>query len=426
LGQLAVPLDLHGLADLGMVASQAAWLGLRAALERPGSWLEWLESLMSLLIVIASLLVIVLLLHDAFETMLLPRRITRQFRFAPLFIRFSWRLWAALAQRTRSSKRRNTLLSLFGPLSILVVMSLWAIGLILGFAVLHWALDTKLHAPEGSDGFSLYLYMSGVIFFTLGFGDVTPVHALGRFLAVFETGIGFAFLAVVISYLPVLYQAFSHREVTISLLDARAGSPPTAAQLLIRVSRDRNFGWIDRFFPEWERWAAEVLESHVSFPVLSYYRSQHDNQSWLAAMTAILDTSALVIAGIEESSAYQAELTFAMARHTVVDLAQVYHVPPIQPAQDRMPPDRLRSLTDQLRNAGIDVRDGESVHRKLAELRAMYEPFVNALSRYFLLALPPMLPESPPVDNWQTSAWMRRTKGIGNLAPAQADDDHQD
>jgi hypothetical protein len=381
---------------------------------------------MSMPIVIASLIVIVLLLQDAFETMLLPRRITRQFRFAPLFIRFSWRLWAALAQRTRSSKRRNTLLSLFGPLSILVVMSLWAIGLILGFALLHWALDTTLHAPEGSAGFSIYLYMSGVVFFTLGFGDVTPVHSLGRFLTVSETGIGFAFLAVVISYLPVLYQAFSHREVTISLLDARAGSPPTAAQLLIRISHDRNFGLIDRFFQEWERWAAEVLESHVSFPVLSFYRSQHDNQSWLAAMTAILDTSALVIAGIEESSAYQAELTFAMARHAVVDLAQVYHVPPIQPAQDRMPPDRLRSLSNELRNAGIDVRDGESVNRKLAELRAMYEPFVNALSRYFLLALPPMLTDSPPVDNWQTSAWMRRTKGIGNLVRAEADDDHQD
>jgi Ion channel len=381
---------------------------------------------MSIPIVIVSLLLIVLLLQDSFETMLLPRRITRQYRFAPLFIKSSWKIWGAWARHTRSSKRRNTLLSLFGPLSILVLMSVWALGLIVGFALLHWALDTTLHTLGEDVGVSTYLYMSGVVFFTLGFGDVTPAHSLGRFLVVAESGIGFAFLAVLISYLPVLYQAFSHREVTISLLDARAGSPPTAAQLLIRISRDRNFALLDRFFEQWERWAAEVLESHVSFPVLSYYRSQHDNQSWLAAMTVILDTSALAIAGIKESSPYQAELTFAMARHAVVDLAQVYHVPPIQPAQDRMPPDRLRWLTDELRTAGIDVRDGEAVDRKLAELRVMYEPFVNALSLHFLLALPPMLPESPPVDNWQTSAWMRRTKGIGNLVQAEADDDHQD
>ena len=255
---------------------------------------------MSVSIIVVSLTLVVLLLQDSFETMLLPRRITRQIRFARLFVQFSWRLWAAWARRTRSAKRRRTLLSMYGPLSILVLMSVWALGLIVGFALLHWALDTPLHTPGEPVEFSVYFYMSGVIFFTLGFGDVTPVHSLGRFLAVSETGIGFAFLAVVISYLPVLYQAFSHREVTISLLDARAGSPPTAGQLLIRICRDRNIAWLDRFLEEWERWSAEVLESHVSFPVLSYYRSQHDNQSWLGAITLILDTSALVIARIKE------------------------------------------------------------------------------------------------------------------------------
>jgi Ion channel len=381
---------------------------------------------MSVLIILASLTLVVLLLQDSFETLLLPRRITRQIRFARLFVQVSWRLWAAWARRTQSAKRRRTLLSLYGPLSILLLMSVWALGLILGFALLHWALDTSLHTPGEPVGFSVYFYMSGVIFFTLGFGDVTPVHELGRFLAVFEAGIGFAFLAVVISYLPVLYQAFSHREVTISLLDARAGSPPTAGQLLIRICRDRKFGLLDRFFEEWERWSAEVLESHVSFPVLSYYRSQHDNQSWLGAITLILDTSALVIARIKDSSPYQAKLTFAVARHAVVDLAQVYYVPPIPPDQDRMPPEELQSLTRELRTAGIDMREGEAVDRKLTELREMYEPFVNALSHYFLLPLPQLMPESTPVDNWQTSAWTRRTKGIGNLVPFDVDDEHVD
>ena len=241
-----------------------------------------------------------------------------------------------------------------------------------------------------------------------------------------ETGLGFGFLAVVISYLPVLYQAFSHREVTISLLDARAGSPPTAGQLLIRFSRYRNFGSFDHFLEEWERWAAEVLESHVSFPLLSFYRSQHDNQSWLAAMTVILDASALVIASVKESDSYQAQLTFAMARHTVVDLAQVYHIPPLEPEQDRMPREGLRHLRAELRAAGADLRDGEAVDRKLDELRQMYEPFVNALARYFLLSLPPLIPESVPVDNWQTSAWTRRTSGIGSLVPIDTSDDHVD
>ena len=249
---------------------------------------------------------------------------------------------------------------------------------------------------------------------------------MGRFLVVAETGIGFAFLAVVISYLPVLYQAFSDREVTISLLDARAGSPPTAAQLLIRLARHRNFAVLDRFLHEWERWAAEVLERHVSFPVLSYYRSQHDNQSWLAALTAILDTSALVIAGAKGMDPYQAQLSFAMARHTIVDLAQVYSVAPCEPDPDRLPAEGLRRLREELGAAGIDLREAEAMDRKLAELRGMYEPFVTALSRYFLLALPPVLADSTPVDNWQTSAWMRRTEGIGDLSLPEPGDDHQD
>jgi Ion channel len=381
---------------------------------------------MSASIIVFSLIVIVLVLHDAFETMLLPRRISRQFRFARSYYRCSWWLWAGVARRIRSVKRRNAFLSQFGPLSFLILISLWASGLIVSFACLHWAMGTPLRPAEEVSGLDVYLYMSGVIFFTLGFGDVTPAYPLGRFVAVVETGLGFAFLAVVISYLPVLYQAFSHREVTISLLDARAGSPPSAGQLLSRFARYRKFDAFDYFLEQWEAWAAEVLESQVSFPLLSFYRSQHDNQSWLATMTVILDASALVIASVKENDSYQAQLTFAMARHAVVDLAQIYHIPPLEPAEDRMALDDIRQLLTTLRNAGTELREGDSAVRKLAELRQMYEPFVNALSGYFMVALPPVVPKSVPVDNWQTSAWMRRTSGIGNLTPADSFDDHVD
>ncbi len=373
-----------------------------------------------------SLVLIAWVLVDAFEAMLLPRRITHQFRFARLFYVYSWTPWAALARRMRPGKWRNTFLSSFGPLSVLVLTGVWAVALIFGYALLQWSLGSQLNSPGAGASFLRYVYFSGVTFFTLGFGDVTPVDPLGQFVTVTEAGIGFAFLAVVISYLPVLYQAFSHREVTISLLDARAGSPPTAAQLLIRLARRHNFATLDRFLEEWERWAAELLESHVSFPVLSYYRSQHDNQSWLAALTAILDTATLVIAGAKDLDPFQAELTFATARHAVVDLAQVYFVPPIEPDPVRLSPDELHRLRAELAAAGMELREGEAVDQKLAELRGMYEPFVNALARHFLLALPPVLSDSTPVDNWQTSAWMRRTSGIGRLSLPEPGDDHRD
>jgi hypothetical protein len=213
--------------------------------------------------------------------------------------------------------------------------------------------------------------------------------------------------------------------VTISLLDARAGSPPSAAEGLLRLAHARHIAGVDPFLAEWERWSAEVLESHLSFPVLSFYRSQHDNQSWLAALTTILDTCSFLIAGVKGADPYQAQLTFAMSRHAVVDLALVFQTPPRAPEPDRLPPERLRQLREQVCRAGLVLREGEAFDAKLAELRGLYEPFVNALAHYFLFALPPVLPEKATVDNWQTSAWTRRTAGIGKL-PVLDGDDHFD
>ena len=213
-------------------------------------------------------------------------------------------------------------------------------GVDFGFALLHWAIGTPLGGQTAIVGLGTYTYFSGVTFFTLGYGDVIPTDTPGRFLAVVETGIGFGFLAMVISYLPVLYQAFSRREIAITLLDARAGSPPTAGTMLGRLARVSDLERLDVFLCEWERWAAEVLESHISFPVLTYYRSQHDNQSWLAALTAILDTSALVVAAVPKQDRSQAWMAFAMGRHAVVDLAQAFYAPPLDPPADRLSEER--------------------------------------------------------------------------------------
>ena len=379
------------------------------------------------IVVIASLLAIVAILHDVFEVILLPRRVSRKFRLARQFYIYSWRSCRFMTLRVRSSKRREVFLSWFGPSSTLLLFALWAGGLIAAFATIHWAIGTPMdQADPRPRGLFDCVYFSGTTFTTLGFGDLTPIGPVGRFLAVTEAGLGFAYLAVVIGYLPVFYQAFSARELTISLLDARAGSPPTAASVLLRVAPSGDFAAIDRFLVDWERWSALVLESHLSFPLLSYYRSQHDNQSWLAALTAILDCSALVIAAVKGCSPYQAKLTFAMARHAVVDIAQVFRAPPDRSPPDRLGPGGLTALLGELRGAGLGVRDEAVVEAKLDELRALYEPFLLALSAYFLLPLPPIRPRATVVDNWQTSAWMKRSRGLASLHVAGPGDDHDD
>jgi hypothetical protein len=379
---------------------------------------------MSILGILAGAALIFFVLLDTFETIVQPRRVTHRFRFARFFYKWNWAIWSNIGRRIPSGKRREAFLSFFGPLSLLGLFFAWVCGLIIGFALVNASDGTALQTIDRPVNFFTYLYMSGTTLFTLGYGDVTPTSHFGRILAVAESGLGFAFLAVIISYLPGINQAFSKREVTISLLDARAGSPPSAEQVLVRLSRAGNMEELDSFFSEWEAWSAELLESHLSFPVLSYFRSQHDNQSWLAALTCMLDTCAVLIAEVKGRNLYRAQLTFAMARHAAVDLTLIFRVPAESPPEDRLTREQHARLRNSLRAAGLELDDEGVVAARLAELRGMYEPFVFGLANRFLLRLPVIVPEGESIDNWQRSPGMRRAPGIGKLPAGGGADEH--
>ncbi len=395
---------------------------------------------------IAGVVLLLGVLWDAFEVFLLPRRVTRRFRFARFYYRNSWRPWAWLGDRIGDRHRREAWLSVYGPLSVVGLALLWAVALLFAFALMFWGFTGAAGPPESRLASDFYL--SGSTFFTLGLGDVLPTTSFARFLVVLESGTGFGFLAVVISYLPVLYAGFSRREASITLLDARAGSPPTAAELLRRQTPGAP--QLTQLLAEWERWAANVLESHISYPVLAYFRSQHDNQSWLTALATVLDASALVLAGAccatgaaagrgaagppaaspgghagpaeapipapagnNAEALRQAHLTYAMGRHAVVDLTQVYGARPIAPAPDRLPDAELARLQAALRERGLPWRNPEHAAQHLAHLRQAYEPYLTALAAFLRTPLPQWLPAREAPDNWQTSGWevTRRTDG---------------
>lgn len=377
--------------------------------------------------VISAAALIGIIFIDTFEALLLPRRVRHGYRLASWYYRNTWNWWGTLARSLPAGRWRNAFLSVFGPLSLFGLIIVWAMGLITGFAILQWSLDSSLAVPQGSDkGFGTYLYFSGTTFFTLGYGDVVPTDRVGRILGVAEAGIGFGFLAVVISYLPVLYQAFSRREITISLLDARAGSPPSAGELLRRLAAARSLMSIGQLLNEWERWSAELLESHLSFPALCFYRSQHDNQSWVGTLTTILDSSATLIANVDGAESYQARLTFAMARHAAVDIVLATRVRLQPPASDRLPFSDIVQVRSTLSGAGLALRDEATSVRTLTELRGLYEPFVNALAAQLLFNLPRFVLDTQPVDNWQTSPGMPRSPGLSDLQAICAQDEHAD
>ncbi|HEY1353828.1 MAG TPA: potassium channel family protein [Ktedonobacteraceae bacterium] len=353
---------------------------------------------------IAGMLSILIAAFDSFETVVLPRRVVRRVRLAKIFYRVSWAVWAWPGRKLRAGNRREYYLSFYGPLSLIALLVLWAALFICGFGLINWSLGLPMHAPGTTLSLGGYLYMSGTTFVTLGLGDITPLSGAGHFLTVLEAGSGLGFLALVIGYLPVIYQTFSRREINISLLDARSGTPPGGPELLIRHYDGRSPDELLHYLRDWERWCAELLESHLSYPVLAFYRSQHESQSWLGALATLLDTCTLILVGVEGVPVKPASFIFAVARHAAVDLTQSFGIQPVK-ALRRYSPDDFAQLCATLAERGIILRSDQEADERLRELRQMYEPFVEALASYLIVDLPELNIVPDRVDDWQTSAW---------------------
>ena len=362
--------------------------------------------------IVFGIAIIWVVLLDAFETVVLPRRVLRNFRLTAYFYRRTWVPWRGIARRIKKLSRQQNFLGYFGPLSLFLLLGFWASGLIFGFALIQHGIGGHLVLSGERLSFGKVLYHSGETFFTLGYGDIVPTSGLARALSVIEAGMGFGFLGVVIGYIPVVYSSFSRRELQISMLDARAGSPPSAAELLVRLSgRSEDPGVeqsvLDEVLRDWERWSAELLESQISYPVLAFFRSQHSNQSWLAALTTMLDVSSLVLVGIEGLHPGQAKLTFAMARHAAVDLAQVVNARYDAEWPDRLPDEDFERVRSALEEVGLRLKSDEAARAKLSQLRGMYEPYVHSTARNLMLTLPPWRHPEKVRDNWQAGPWDR-------------------
>jgi hypothetical protein len=348
---------------------------------------------------------------DAFQTIILPRRPTGRLRITRIFYIATWRPWAAFARHVHNPKAREQMYSIYGPGSLLFLLILWAAFLMVGFALIFFGLGTPftdaLASPNPLSQLRTDLYVSGTTLVTLGLGDVVPRTIAARALLILETGTGLGLVALVIGYIPVLYGAFSHREVSVALLDGRAGSPPTSSELLRRHAFDGGPEALVDLLAEWERWSAEILESHISYPILCYYRSQHDNQSWLSALTAVLDSCALLISVVPGVASRQAQLTFAISRHALVDLGHVFHLERNEErwkAQDgpgRLPPASFSVLCDSMTEAGLRLCGDPEAPARLHALRALYEPHAQALGEYLGMALPGWIPEPRAKDQWK-------------------------
>lgn len=361
---------------------------------------------MHILIFIFGVLCICYALLDAFQAVILPRRPSGAFRLTAIFYHASWSLWRFFACRISNPRKRETVLSIYGPLSLVLLIGYWATALIVGFAMIYYSLGSPFHDLLGrpADG---DLYVSGTTLFTLGLGDLVSYSWKVRFLMVLEAGLGLGFVALVIGYFPVLYAAFSKREVSISMLGGRAGSPPTAVELLHRHSFEGGVASLFQLLAQWELWSAELLESHISYPLLCYFRSQHERQSWLSALVAVLDTCAILIAGVREKQVRQAQLTFMMARHALIDLAQIFQADPARAIPERLSSEDFGRIHARLCGAGLRICDQDDTESRLKKLRGLYEPYAYWLGEYLCMPLPAFFVPEGEHSNWTSVSRVR-------------------
>lgn len=331
------------------------------------------------------------MLAEFFVAFLLPRRVRRDPRIARGIYRMVWRPWKAIAHRLQLIQA-DTLLGFFGPFALLLELTVWVLGLMIGYACLQWA---------GGGSFSLS--SSAATILSASFEHTGAWH---RAVGLLEAANGVAVLFIVIGYLPSIYTAFSSREVVISRLSTRAGAPPSAGALLRRASERGGWAELDRYLRDAEGWAAEMMETHLSYPLLGYYRSQHLGQNWLSALTTIVDTSAVLLAALEEdaSEAETAELTFAIGRHALSDLALQFTGKTYTGAPRAFGDAEAAQLRALLEGGELRLRTDEEWRTRLDKLRERYDHNATALARELALRLPGWLPDDELIATIKSSA----------------------
>lgn len=326
---------------------------------------------------LAGIFVVILVLYDLFQTVVLPRPTPITFRpsgrMVALLYALTWRVSVWLP------KRREQILGIFAPSIAVALLTYWAVGLIVGYGLILSALRTQIQ-PQPHIGTALYL--SALSLLTLGFSDVIPVGGLARLVVTVEAATGLSLFALIITFLFALFGEFQRREILVVTLSARAGAPPSALTLLQAYADDGMIDRLPELFRDWETWSAGVLESHLSYPILAFFRSTHDSQSWVSALGAMLDAATLVLTTIEEVPRGPARVMRNVGVHLVEDLGQYFRFDgPTDPYVERSEFDEACA---QLRTAGFRIVDADLAWEPFAQLRSEYAGALNAMARRWL------------------------------------------
>ncbi len=344
-------------------------------------------ALADIAMLVVGIAAIALALLDVFQSVVLPRAATFTYRFSFIVWRGLWMLWPAVASRIypRESPRREDLLATFAPFALIAMVAVWIIVLVLGYGAIFWALRAELTpAPQS---YWDAAYFSGTSLLTIGFGDIVARHGAARFVSLCAAASGLGVFAITTAFLFAIFGTFQRREAFIVAFSARAGSPPSGTGLFEVAAKTQTLDALGGVMKDAQDWIAALMESHLAYPVLGFFRSSHDEVSWVGTLGALLDAALLAMTTLELPCFGEARICFAIGRHAVHDLGRYFARSPLVdgPGITREEFDRA---CDRLASSGCAMRDRDAAWLDFARMRAEYAGQLNAMARFF--QIPPV------------------------------------
>ena len=335
--------------------------------------LEWLELLVGITI-------IAFVMYDVFSAVVVPRAVSPVGRLSATFVRSTWRVWRAVSLRIPDDERREDMLGRYAPAALVSLLLTWLTVLIVGYGFVFHALHDQLrpHVTTFLDA----LYTAGTLL-TIGLSDFAPTGTEARFLAIAAGATGLALFAIIIAFIFSIFGSFQNREVFVVMMGSRMGAPPSGVTLLETTARWKLDSDLGQGFRDAEKWAAAVLESHLAYPILAYFRSSHDDESWIGTLGALLDASTMLITLTDSPLVGQAKLFHTLGVHLTRDLSRYFHITGMEGVGIER--SEFNDACAQLAAAGVAVQNDDAAWQRFSELRTRYAGPLNEMAHFWLI-----------------------------------------
>jgi hypothetical protein len=328
-------------------------------------------------------LIVLITVYDVFQSVVMPRPAVGLVRLSFTLIRGGWRLWRKIAERPKKLQMRESALAAFAPMMLVALLVYWGFSLILGFALVSSGLHAGLQPQPDSFGTTLYYSTGQMLSFSVAGIEATGVAT--RVFAAVEAASGFGLFALVISLLFSLFSSFQRRETAVVALDALAGAPPSGVQLLETCAKDSMPEQLVATFDEWRLWTVDVIESHLSYPLLFYFRSSHDNEAWANSFGAVMDAATLVLTTVEGGPVGQARLMHKVGAHFIADMREHfrYEGEPVAGVER----EEFDEACARLERVGYRLRNRDTAWEEFSLQRSKYGAWLNQTTKG--LGVPP-------------------------------------